>query len=116
MRCAPTARHLWITCVPVVSDMQSQLELFATEEDLENASLYEPSNFVGVVFTDSSATSYKLRFPYNQLPSPSHYIESFGKASLFLLHSLPVPRVPVHTTTIPSRKFRCAAWQAPVML
>lgn len=54
--------------------------MFATEEDLENASLYEPSSYVGVVFTDSSAMSYKLRFPYDQLPQPSDYTESFGNA------------------------------------
>uniref|UniRef100_A0A669C883 ATP binding cassette subfamily A member 5 n=1 Tax=Oreochromis niloticus TaxID=8128 RepID=A0A669C883_ORENI len=47
-------------------------------EDLENASLYEPSSYVGVVFMDSSATSYKLRFPHNQLPLPSDYTESIA--------------------------------------
>ncbi len=66
------------------------LETFATEEDLENASLYEPSSYVGVVFMDSSAMSYRLRFPYNQLPLPSDYTESFGKEldlfHLFLLY------------------------------
>lgn len=61
--------------------MQDQPEMFATEEDLENASLYEPSSYVGVVFTDSSAMSYKLRFPYDQLPQPSDYTESFGNSS-----------------------------------
>lgn len=61
--------------------MQDQPEMFATEEDLENASLYEPSSYVGVVFTDSSAMSYKLRFPYDQLPHPSDYTESFGNSS-----------------------------------
>lgn len=60
------------------SDMQYRLEMFATEEDLENASLYEPSSFVGVVFMDPSAMSYRLRFPYDQLPQPSDYTESFG--------------------------------------
>ncbi|KAM9426684.1 cholesterol transporter ABCA5 [Pholidichthys leucotaenia] len=58
--------------------MQNQLEMFASEEDLENASLYEPSSYVGVVFLDGSATSYKLRFPYNQLPLPSDYTESIA--------------------------------------
>ncbi|XP_017295532.1 ATP-binding cassette sub-family A member 5 isoform X2 [Kryptolebias marmoratus] len=57
-------------------NMQNRLDLFSSEEDLENASLYEPSNYIGVVFTDGSATSYKLRFPYNKLPLPSDYIES----------------------------------------
>lgn len=52
--------------------------MFATEEDLENASLYEPATYVGVVFTDSSAMSYKLRFPYDHLPQPSDYTESLG--------------------------------------
>lgn len=65
--------------VLIFSVMQDRLEMFATEEDLENASLYEPSSYVGVVFMDSSATSYRLRFPYNQLPLPSDYTESFGK-------------------------------------
>lgn len=60
------------------SDMRDHLEMFATEEDLENASLYEPSSFVGVVFMDSSAMSYRLRFPYSHLPQPSAYAESFG--------------------------------------
>lgn len=60
------------------SVMQDRLEMFATEEDLENASLYEPSSYVGVVFMDNAATSYRLRFPYNQLPLPSDYTESFG--------------------------------------
>lgn len=64
----------------VFSDMRDRLEMFASEEDLENASLYEPSSYVGVVFMDSTATSYRLRFPYNQLPLPSDYTESFGKS------------------------------------
>ncbi|XP_035853278.1 ATP-binding cassette sub-family A member 5 isoform X1 [Sander lucioperca] len=58
--------------------LQDHLEMFASEEDLENASLYEPSSYVGVVFTDSAATSYRLRFPYNQLPLPSDYTESIA--------------------------------------
>uniref|UniRef100_A0A669DQL4 Cholesterol transporter ABCA5 n=1 Tax=Oreochromis niloticus TaxID=8128 RepID=A0A669DQL4_ORENI len=58
--------------------MQDRLEMFSSEEDLENASLYEPSSYVGVVFMDSSATSYKLRFPHNQLPLPSDYTESIA--------------------------------------
>lgn len=58
--------------------MRDRLDLFASEEDLENASLYEPSSYVGVVFTDSSAMSYKLRFPYSQLPLPSDFTESTG--------------------------------------
>ncbi|XP_072229612.1 cholesterol transporter ABCA5 [Leuresthes tenuis] len=56
--------------------LQDHLEMFNSEEDLENASLYEPSSYVGVVFLDSSATSYRLRFPYNQLPLPSDYTET----------------------------------------
>ncbi|KAG7256533.1 hypothetical protein CRUP_015431 [Coryphaenoides rupestris] len=52
--------------------------MFSSEKDLENASLYEPSGYVGVVFLDSSATSYRLRYPHNQLPLPSDYTESFG--------------------------------------
>ncbi|XP_033975755.1 ATP-binding cassette sub-family A member 5 isoform X1 [Trematomus bernacchii] len=58
--------------------IQDHLEMFASEEDLENASLYEPSSYVGVVFLDSTATSYRLRFPYNQLPFPSDYTESIA--------------------------------------
>ncbi|CAL8282577.1 unnamed protein product [Merluccius merluccius] len=58
--------------------MQDRLEMFSSEEDLENASLYEPSGYVGVVFLDSSATSYRLRYPYNQLPLPSDYTESIA--------------------------------------
>ncbi|XP_068610443.1 cholesterol transporter ABCA5 [Brachionichthys hirsutus] len=58
--------------------MRDHLEMFATEDDLENASLYDPSGYVGVVFMDSTATSYRLRFPYNQLPLPSDYTESFA--------------------------------------
>lgn len=53
--------------------------MFTSEEDLENASLYEPSSYIGVVFLDSSATSYRLRFPHNKLPLPSDYTESIGK-------------------------------------
>uniref|UniRef100_A0A3Q3GZ83 ATP-binding cassette, sub-family A (ABC1), member 5 n=1 Tax=Labrus bergylta TaxID=56723 RepID=A0A3Q3GZ83_9LABR len=58
--------------------IEHRLEMFASEEDLENASLYDPSSYVGVVFMDSSATSYRLRFPYNQLPLPSDYTESIN--------------------------------------
>ncbi|XP_029383604.1 cholesterol transporter ABCA5 isoform X1 [Echeneis naucrates] len=58
--------------------MQEHLDMFASEEDLENASLYDPSSYVGVVFMDSAATSYRLRFPYNQLPLPSDYTESIA--------------------------------------
>ncbi|XP_069016034.1 cholesterol transporter ABCA5 [Embiotoca jacksoni] len=58
--------------------IRDRLDMFTSEEDLENASLYEPSNYVGVVFMDSSATSYRLRFPYNQLPLPSDYTESIA--------------------------------------
>lgn len=54
--------------------MNERLEMFSTEEELENASLYEPDGFVGVVFLDSM--SYRLRFPYNQLPLPSDFTES----------------------------------------
>uniref|UniRef100_A0A8C2WZ13 ABC transporter domain-containing protein n=1 Tax=Cyclopterus lumpus TaxID=8103 RepID=A0A8C2WZ13_CYCLU len=62
-----------------------RLEMFASEEDLENASLYEPSSYIGVVFLDSAATSYRLRFPYNQLPLPSDYTESIGIVGLSLI-------------------------------
>ncbi|XP_057682119.1 ATP-binding cassette sub-family A member 5 isoform X2 [Corythoichthys intestinalis] len=56
--------------------LQDGLEVFGSEEELENASLYQPSSFVGVVFADASATSYSLRFPYDRLPHPSDFIES----------------------------------------
>nr|XP_055031860.1 ATP-binding cassette sub-family A member 5 isoform X2 [Misgurnus anguillicaudatus] len=51
-----------------------RLDMFSTEEDLENASLYEPNGYVGVVFLDSM--SYRLRFPYSELPLPSDFTES----------------------------------------
>ncbi|KAK6301479.1 hypothetical protein J4Q44_G00275320 [Coregonus suidteri] len=59
-------------------NMQDRLEMFSSEEDLENASLYEPSGYVGVVFMGSTPTSYKLRFPYNQLAMPSDYTQSIA--------------------------------------
>uniref|UniRef100_A0A8C2Z0P2 Cholesterol transporter ABCA5 n=1 Tax=Cyclopterus lumpus TaxID=8103 RepID=A0A8C2Z0P2_CYCLU len=59
--------------------------LSSSTEDLENASLYEPSSYIGVVFLDSAATSYRLRFPYNQLPLPSDYTESIGIVGLSLI-------------------------------
>uniref|UniRef100_A0A3B3U2A9 Cholesterol transporter ABCA5 n=1 Tax=Poecilia latipinna TaxID=48699 RepID=A0A3B3U2A9_9TELE len=58
--------------------VQDPLEMFSSEEELENASLYESSNYIGVVFLDSSATSYRLRFPHNKLPLPSDYTESIA--------------------------------------
>lgn len=61
----------------MITDMQDRLEMFSSEEDLENASLYEPLNYVGVVFLDKM--SYQLRFPHDQVPQPSDYIESIGK-------------------------------------
>lgn len=61
----------------MVTDMQDRLEMFSSEEDLENASLYEPLYYVGVVFLDKMA--YQLRFPYNQVPLPSDFTESIGK-------------------------------------
>lgn len=57
--------------------MQERLEMFSSEEDLENASLYEPLGYVGVVFIDKM--SYKLRFPYSHVPLTSVYTESSGK-------------------------------------
>ncbi|XP_077482051.1 cholesterol transporter ABCA5 [Stigmatopora argus] len=56
--------------------LRDGLEVFGSEEELENASLYQPSSFVGVVFNDASATSYSLRFPYDRLPHPSDFTES----------------------------------------
>ncbi|XP_054898455.1 ATP-binding cassette sub-family A member 5 [Poeciliopsis prolifica] len=58
--------------------VQDRLEMFSSEEELENASLYESSSYIGVVFLDSSATSYRLRFPHNKLPLPSDYTESIA--------------------------------------
>lgn len=54
--------------------MNEHLEMFSTEADLENASLYEPEGYVGVVFLDTM--SYRLRFPYSQHPLPSDFTES----------------------------------------
>lgn len=51
--------------------------MFSTEEDLENASLHETSNLVGVVFLDNM--SYRLRFHHSQLPLPSDFTESIGE-------------------------------------
>uniref|UniRef100_A0A4W5PJ99 ABC transporter domain-containing protein n=1 Tax=Hucho hucho TaxID=62062 RepID=A0A4W5PJ99_9TELE len=59
-------------------NLQDRLGMFSSEEDLENASLYEPSGYVGVVFMGSTPTSYRLRFPYNQLPMPSDYTQSIA--------------------------------------
>ena len=59
--------------------------MFSSEEELENASLHEPSGFVGVVFLDAAATSYRLRYPYNQLPLPSDYTESIGRDLLAII-------------------------------
>lgn len=67
----------WRFYVIMVTDMQDRLEMFSSEEDLENASLYEPLNYVGVVFLDKM--SYQLRFPHSQVPLPSDYTESIGK-------------------------------------
>ena len=71
--CGGYNRPVWLLFL----DMQDRLEMFANEEDLENASLYEPLGYVGVVFRDNM--SYRLRFPYNQLPLPSDYTESIGE-------------------------------------
>lgn len=54
--------------------MNEHLDMFSTEADLENASLYEPEGYVGVVFLDTM--SYRLRFPYSQHPLPSDFTES----------------------------------------
>lgn len=62
----------------LLPDIQDRLEMFSSEEDLENASLYEPLSYVGVVFLDKM--SYQLRFPYNLVPLPSDFTESIGEA------------------------------------
>ncbi|XP_059388729.1 cholesterol transporter ABCA5-like [Carassius carassius] len=54
--------------------MNERLEMFSTEEQLENASLADPVGFVGVVFLDSM--EYLLRFPFDTLPLPSDHSES----------------------------------------
>uniref|UniRef100_A0A3Q2PT03 Cholesterol transporter ABCA5 n=1 Tax=Fundulus heteroclitus TaxID=8078 RepID=A0A3Q2PT03_FUNHE len=64
--------------VAVSINVQDRLEMFTSEEDLENASLYEPSSYIGVVFLDGSATSYRLRFPHHNLPQPSDYTVSIA--------------------------------------
>uniref|UniRef100_A0A8C2JIP0 Cholesterol transporter ABCA5 n=1 Tax=Cyprinus carpio TaxID=7962 RepID=A0A8C2JIP0_CYPCA len=66
--------------------MNERLEMFSTEKDLENASLYEPDGFVGVVFLDS--VSYRLRFPYNQLPLPSDFTESISENHSFCFYNI----------------------------
>eukprot|EP00063_Salmo_salar_P062632 XP_014037467.1 PREDICTED: ATP-binding cassette sub-family A member 5-like [Salmo salar] len=63
--------------------MEGRLEMFSSEQGLENASLYEPSGYVGVVFMGSTPTSYRLRFPHNRLPMPSDYTQSI--ASCFVM-------------------------------
>uniref|UniRef100_A0A8B9KCT1 Cholesterol transporter ABCA5 n=1 Tax=Astyanax mexicanus TaxID=7994 RepID=A0A8B9KCT1_ASTMX len=60
---------------PITNVTSQIMEEVAQElQDLENASLYEPLGYVGVVFLDNM--SYRLRFPYNHLPLPSDYTES----------------------------------------
>uniref|UniRef100_A0A8D2MWA8 Uncharacterized protein n=1 Tax=Zonotrichia albicollis TaxID=44394 RepID=A0A8D2MWA8_ZONAL len=51
-------------------------EEYLSEEELEQASLLKPSNFVGVVFKDS--LSYQLRF-HDSIAMSSIYTESRGK-------------------------------------
>ncbi|XP_023672701.2 cholesterol transporter ABCA5 [Paramormyrops kingsleyae] len=60
------------------------LEMFSTEEDLENASLHETSNLVGVVFLDNM--SYRLRFHHSQLPLPSDFTESIASCFSYTAH------------------------------
>lgn len=57
--------------------MNEQLEMFSTEEQLDNASLYDPDGFVGVVFLDSM--EYLLRFPFGQVPLPIDFTESISE-------------------------------------
>ncbi|XP_020567686.1 ATP-binding cassette sub-family A member 5 isoform X1 [Oryzias latipes] len=64
--------------VALVLNLQDRLHVFDTEEDLENDSLHRPSSFIGVVFLDSSAMSYSLRFPHNKVPLPSDFTESIA--------------------------------------
>uniref|UniRef100_A0A3Q2PTA1 Cholesterol transporter ABCA5 n=1 Tax=Fundulus heteroclitus TaxID=8078 RepID=A0A3Q2PTA1_FUNHE len=64
-----------------ITNITSQIMEDARREssfDLENASLYEPSSYIGVVFLDGSATSYRLRFPHHNLPQPSDYTVSIA--------------------------------------
>lgn len=72
-------RQFLDSCGFFTVDLQGRLEMFSSEQGLENASLYEPSGYVGVVFMGSTPTSYRLRFPYNHLPLPSDYTESIGE-------------------------------------
>uniref|UniRef100_A0A8C9W4L0 ATP binding cassette subfamily A member 5 n=1 Tax=Scleropages formosus TaxID=113540 RepID=A0A8C9W4L0_SCLFO len=61
----------------VARDLQlDALEVFSSEEEMENASLHDMPSFAGVVFLDNM--SYRLRFPHNELPLPSDYTESVG--------------------------------------
>ncbi|KAG7261512.1 hypothetical protein CRUP_010319, partial [Coryphaenoides rupestris] len=72
----PFLKGLGYTPINNVTDYIMVEVAQAIEKDLENASLYEPSGYVGVVFLDSSATSYRLRYPHNQLPLPTNCIAS----------------------------------------
>ncbi|XP_077359542.1 cholesterol transporter ABCA5 [Festucalex cinctus] len=55
------------------------LEMFSSEEELENASAHEQSTFVGVVFADAAATAYSIRFPYTRVPRPNDFTETISE-------------------------------------
>lgn len=53
-------------------------EEYLSEEELQEASAFKPSNFVGVVFND--AMSYQLRF-HDSVAMSSIYMESRGECA-----------------------------------
>ncbi|XP_038839243.1 uncharacterized protein LOC120037143 isoform X1 [Salvelinus namaycush] len=83
-------------------NIPGRLESFSSEEDLENASLYEPSGYVGVVFIGSIQTSYRLRFPHDRLPIPTSYRLRFPHDRLPIPTSyrlrFPHDRLPIPTS------------------
>lgn len=60
-------------------------EEYLSEEELQEASAFKRSNFVGVVFND--AMSYQLRFP-DSVAMSSIYMESRGKCARFYMYSV----------------------------
>ncbi|NXI58143.1 ABCA5 protein, partial [Chloroceryle aenea] len=66
--CSGTSIKLAISSLPGIIT-----EEYLSEEELQEASAFKPSNFVGVVFKDDM--SYQLRFP-DSLAMSSIYMES----------------------------------------
>lgn len=70
LRCCPSPHNDSFRPAGIIT------EEYLSEEELQAASAFKPSNFVGVVFTD--AMSYQLRFP-DSVAMSSIYMESRGK-------------------------------------